>query len=195
MYMSQNATLLRCENVPRHILYTERETIMELQMIMDYFVEYGPVAIYFIVLMEYLNLPGFPAGIIMPAAGVWAAGGGLNFFVTILITVFAGVTGSIILYALGRGGGELFLQKYYRRFPKHQKLIEEKMTYIQEKGCIGIFISKLIPMVRTLISIPAGIVKMNFGKYVISSTLGVMVWNLVFVGAGYFFGDKVLAML
>ena len=165
---------------------------MELQMIMDYFAEYGPIAIYLIVLMEYLNLPCFPVGIVMPAAGIWAAGGGLNIFVTIFITVLAGVTGSIILYGLGRGGGELFLQKYYRKFPKHQKLIEEKITYIHEKGCVGIFISKLIPMVRTLISIPAGIVKMNFWKYVMSSALGVTVWNLVFVGAGYLFGDIVL---
>ncbi|MBE5876864.1 MAG: DedA family protein [Lachnospiraceae bacterium] len=167
---------------------------MELQVIMDYFVEYGPIAIYLIVLMEYLNLPGFPAGVIMPAAGIWAAGGGLNFFVTILITVLAGLTGSILLYALGRGGGEMFLQKYYRKFPKQQKLIEDKIAYVQQKGSVGIFISKLIPMVRTLISIPAGIVRMNFVKYVISSTLGILVWNLVFVGAGYFLGDTVLTM-
>ncbi len=167
---------------------------MELQMIMDYFVEYGPIAIYLIVLMEYLNLPGFPAGVIMPAAGVWAAGGGLNFFITILITVLAGLTGSVLLYGLGRSGGDLFLQKYYRRFPKQQKLIEDKIAYVREKGSVGIFVSKLIPMVRTLISIPAGIVRMNFVKYVISSTLGIIVWNLVFVGAGYFFGDTVLAM-
>lgn len=131
----------------------------------------------------------------MPVAGVWAAGGGLNFFVTILITVLAGLTGSILLYALGRGGGEVFLQKYYRRFPKQQKLIEDKIAYVRERGSVGIFVSKLIPMVRTLISIPAGIVRMNFVKYAISSTLGILVWNLVFVGAGYLFGDTVLAML
>lgn len=53
---------------------------MEMQTLMQYFVDYGPVAIFTIVLLEYLNLPGFPAGVIMPLAGVWAAKGKLNFF-------------------------------------------------------------------------------------------------------------------
>lgn len=167
---------------------------MEVNTIMHYFVLYGPIAIYVIVLLEYLNLPGFPAGVIMPLAGIWAARGELSFFMTMVITVAAGMTGSIILYALGRGGGEVFLQKYYRRFPKQQELIEGKMDYLRQKGSIGIFVSKLLPMVRTLISIPAGIIKMDFRKYVISSTLGVALWNLVFVGAGYAFGDAVFTM-
>lgn len=168
---------------------------MEMETIMQYFIHYGPIAIYVIVLLEYLNLPGFPAGVIMPLAGIWAARGGLNFFLTMIITVAAGLTGSVILYALGRGGGELFLQKYYHRFPKQKTLIEEKMAYLREKGGIGVFVSKLLPMVRTLISIPAGIIRMDFRSYVISSTFGVAVWNLVFVGAGYLFGDTVFSML
>lgn len=167
---------------------------MEMQTLMQYFVDYGPVAIFTIVLLEYLNLPGFPAGVIMPLAGVWAAKGNLNFFFTIAITVAAGVTGSIILYGIGRGGGALFLNRYYQKFPKQKELIEGKMQYLREKGCVGIFVSKLIPMVRTLISIPAGAIQMNFGKYVISSALGVAVWNLVFVGAGYLFGDAVFSL-
>ncbi len=168
---------------------------MELEEIMQYFVMYGPIAIYVIVLLEYLNLPGFPAGVIMPLAGIWAARGELSFFVTMLITVAAGLTGSIILYGLGRGGGEAFFRKYYRRFPGHRELIEEKMEYLRGKGSMGVFVSKLIPMVRTLISIPAGMIKMNFRSYVISSTLGVAVWNLIFVGAGYLFGDAVFSIL
>ena len=168
---------------------------MSVEMIMQYFVDYGAIAIFVIVLLEYLNLPGFPAGVIMPLAGIWASRGDLNFPVTMLVTVAAGLLGSIILYGLGRGGGELFLNRYYKRFPKHRQVIEERMNYLREKGSVGIFVSKLIPMVRTLISIPAGVIKMNFRNYLISSALGVAVWNLIFVGAGYLFGDKVLAML
>ena len=168
---------------------------MELEEIMQYFVAYGPIAIYVIVLLEYMNLPGFPAGVIMPLAGIWAARGGLGFGVTLLITVAAGMTGSVILYGLGRGGGDIFLQKYYQRFPGQREVIEEKIAYLRKKGSVGVFVSKLIPMVRTLISIPAGVIKMDFKSYVISSTLGVAVWNLVFVGAGYLFGDAVFALL
>lgn len=168
---------------------------MEMQEIMQYFVTYGPIAIYVIVLLEYLNLPGFPAGVIMPLAGIWAARGEINFFVTMVITIAAGLTGSVILYGLGRGGGEVFIQKYYRKFPKQREMIEGKIEYLRQKGWAGVFVSKLVPMVRTLISIPAGMIKMDFRVYVISSTLGIAIWNLVFVGAGYLFGDTVFAML
>lgn len=167
---------------------------MDMQFFMGFITDYGPIAIFTIVLLEYLNLPGFPAGVIMPLAGIWAASGGLNFFITILITVAAGLTGSILLYGLGRLGGEIFLKKYYKKFPKQQEVMEGKIRYLQEKGCIGIVVSKLIPMVRTLISIPAGVIKMNFANYVISSTIGIFLWNLAFVGAGYLLGDTVFTI-
>ncbi len=165
---------------------------MTMDVIMQYFARYGGIAIFVIVLLEYMNLPGFPAGVIMPLAGIWAAKGNIHFIPALIITVAAGLTGSLILYWLGYKGGELFLQKYLNKFPKQRPAIEEKLEWIREKGSVGIFLSKLIPMIRTLISIPAGVCKMNLVKYTVSSTLGICLWNLVFVGAGYFLGDVVL---
>lgn len=163
-----------------------------MDVIMQYFARYGGIAIFVIVLLEYMNLPGFPAGVIMPLAGIWAAKGNIHFIPALIITVAAGLTGSLILYWLGYKGGEIFLQKYLNKFPKQRPVIEEKLEWIREKGSMGIFLSKLIPMIRTLISIPAGVCKMNLVKYTVSSTLGICLWNLIFVGAGYFLGDVVL---
>lgn len=168
---------------------------MNADLIMHYLRTYGSIAIFIIVLLEYMNLPGFPAGVIMPLAGVWAAKGEMNFFIALAITVAAGLTGSMILYWLGRFGGELFLTKYFTHFPNQRKVIEDKMEFLRQKGSVGIFVSKLLPMVRTLISIPAGIIHMNLRKYIISSTLGILVWNFLFVGAGYFLGDMVMKMI
>lgn len=168
---------------------------MTMELIMQYFVRYGGIAIFVIVLLEYLNLPGFPAGVIMPLAGLWAARGNIRFLPALAITVAAGLTGSMILYYLGYKGGELFLQKYLNKFPKQRPAIEKKLAWIRDKGSVGIFISKLVPMVRTLVSIPAGVSKMNLVQYTISSTLGIFVWNLFFVGAGYYLGDAVLSYL
>ncbi len=168
---------------------------MTMEVIMEYFARYGGIGIFVIVLLEYLNLPGFPAGVIMPLAGIWAAKGQIHFIPALIITVAAGLTGSLILYWLGYKGGELFLQKYLNKFPKQRPVIEEKLSWVKEKGSVGIFISKLIPMIRTLISIPAGVAKMNLAKYTVSSTLGIFVWNLFFVGAGYFLGDAVISYL
>ena len=166
-----------------------------MEVIMEYFARYGGIGIFVIVLLEYLNLPGFPAGVIMPLAGIWAAKGQIHFIPALIITVAAGLTGSLILYLLGYKGGELFLQKYLNKFPKQRPMIEEKLSWVKEKGSVGIFISKLIPMIRTLISIPAGVAKMNLAKYTVSSALGIFVWNLFFVGAGYFLGDVVISYL
>jgi len=165
---------------------------MTVEVVMEYFARYGGIAIFVIVLLEYLNLPGFPAGIIMPVAGIWAARGNIHFIPALVITVAAGLTGSLILYWLGYKGGELFLERYLNKFPKQRPVIEQKLAWVREKGSVGIFFSKLIPMIRTLISIPAGVSKMNLVTYTVSSTLGICVWNLFFVGAGYFLGDAVL---
>lgn len=168
---------------------------MTMEVIMQYFARYGGIAIFVIVLLEYLNLPGFPAGVIMPLAGMWAAKGNIRFIPALIITVAAGLSGSLILYFLGYKGGELFLQKYLNKFPKQRKVIEDKLEWVRRKGSIGIFVSKLIPMIRTLVSIPAGVSKMNLVQYTVSSTLGILVWNLFFVGAGYYLGDAVLKFL
>ena len=165
---------------------------MDIQTLTQYFLDYGAFFIYLIVLLEYLNLPGFPAGLIMPLAGIWAAQGAISFPMVMLLSLAAGLTGSWALYFLGRWGGAKFLPWYFKKFPKHQKVIEEKMEMLREKGGLGIFISKLLPMVRTIISIPAGMVRMDFMKYTISSAAGIFLWNLVFVGAGYFLGDKAI---
>ena len=91
---------------------------MDLTTLTYYFTRYGAIAIFVIVLLEYLNLPGFPAGIIMPLSGIMAAKGNIHFFWVMVISVAAGLLGSLALYALGRKGGEVFLNAYIRKFPK-----------------------------------------------------------------------------
>ncbi len=168
---------------------------MTIQTLTQFFLQYGAFFIFAIVFLEYLNLPGFPAGLIMPLAGIWAAKGEISFPLVLLISVGAGLAGSWVLYFLGRLGGEKLLGFYYRKFPKQQPLIEDKIKMLREKGGVGIFVSKLLPMVRTLISIPAGVVRMDFRVYTVSSAMGVFLWNLVFVGAGYFFGETAIRVL
>lgn len=165
---------------------------MNIQELTDYFLKYGAFFIYLIVFLEYLNLPGFPAGVIMPLSGIWAARGEISFPLVMIITLAAGLSGSWALYFLGRLGGPKVMGAYFRKFPKHQAVVEEKMEYLREKGGAGVFVSKLIPVARTLISIPAGMIKMDFRKYTVSSAGGVFLWNLAFVGAGYFFGEPAI---
>lgn len=191
---------MRIHSGYRNVIFIARSNAqlgfnMDISSITMYFTQYGAIAIFIIVLLEYMNLPGFPAGIIMPLSGIMAAKGNINFCLVMLITVAAGLLGSLILYFLGWKGGTVFLNAYKKRFPKQKETIEKNLDWISQKGYIGVFIAKLIPMVRTIVSIPAGVLHMNLIKYVWSSTLGIFIWNLVFVGAGYVMGDKVFEML
>ena len=87
---------------------------MSISELTDYFLRYGAFFIYLIVLLEYLNLPGFPAGVIMPLAGIWAAKGEISFPMVMVLTVFAGLTGSWALYLLGRFGGGKVMEFYFK---------------------------------------------------------------------------------
>ena len=101
----------------------------------------------------------------------------------------------MVLYAIARIGGEIFLKKLINKFPSQEKTINNKLDYLRQKGSVGVFVSKLIPMARTLIEIPAGVLKIDFMKYFCSAGLGIFVWNLIFVGSGYIFGEAVFQKL
>ncbi len=168
---------------------------MDYVTILDVFTRYGAIAIFVLVFLEYLNLPGFPAGVIMPLAGIMAAGGRISFVWVMVITVAAGLLGSLVLYGLGRTGGSFFLEKYMNKFPKQRPRIEKYLNWVQSKGGLGLIIAKLIPMIRTLVSIPAGVFRMRIDQYILCSTAGIFLWNLIFVGAGYFCGEQVISWL
>ena len=75
--------------------------------------------------------------------------------------------------------------------PKYREKIDKSVIFIEEKGAFGIFICKLLPMIRTIISVPAGMLNMNFYRYTLGSLVGVFVWNFIFVGVGFAFGDRI----
>lgn len=94
---------------------------MDIKAISDYFFQYGTIAIFVIVFLEYLNLPGLPSGIIMPLAGMWASKGRIGFGTVLTLSVIAGIFGIWLLYFVGRFGGQLILKKYV------ESLLREKL--------------------------------------------------------------------
>ena len=168
---------------------------MDVQLLLEYFQRYGAVFIFAVVFLEYLNLPGFPAGVILPLSGLMASLGRIGFILAILVSVAAGLLGSLALYGLGRAGGHVFLNWFYKKFPKKRDTIDKYIGFVQAKGFWGIFVAKLIPMIRTLVSIPAGAMKMGLLKYTVSSALGIFVWNTVFIAIGYFAGESIFSAI
>lgn len=168
---------------------------MTLEVLTEYFIKYGAIAIFIIVFMEYLNLPGFPAGIIMPLSGIMAAQGKIHFGIVMLLSSLAGLLGSLVLYVMGLLFGKVFFHQYDKKNRKSREKLEKCMNWLQEKGYIGVFLGKLIPVLRTIISIPAGFLRLNIWKYSICSLLGIMIWNFCFIGAGYIYGEEIFELL
>ena len=160
----------------------------DINNILQYIGQYGYIFLAIIVFLEYLNLPGFPAGIIMPAAGILVKSDGLNFIYTLIISVIAGLLGSFILYALGHFCGRPILNKLQNRFPKFKKAIDKTYKYMDKYGNVGIAIARVIPVARTLISLVAGIFNVGFIKFTLYSIIGITIWNFIFIYAGYAFG-------
>jgi membrane protein DedA with SNARE-associated domain len=168
---------------------------MTLAYLTEYFTRYGLITIFVVVLLENLNLPGFPSGLIMPFSGMMAARGDVSFFMVLVVTCGAGLCGSMILYLLGWKGGGRFLTAYQKRFPKQRASIDKNIAWLRDRGCAAVFAAKLLPVVRTIISIPAGTIRLDVSKYLISSLSGIFIWNLVLTGAGYYLGGKAIDAL
>ena len=160
----------------------------DINNILQYIGQYGYIFLAIIVFLEYLNLPGFPAGIIMPAAGILVKSDGLNFIYTLIISVISGLLGSFILYGLGHYCGRPLLNKLQNRFPKSKKAIDKTYKYMDRYGNVGIAIARVIPVARTLISLVAGTFNVEFIKFTLYSIIGITIWNFIFIYAGYAFG-------
>ena len=98
---------------------------MDINNMLQYIGKYGYIFLAVIVFLEYLNLPGLPAGIIMPAAGILVKSDGLNFIYTLIISVIAGLLGSFILYILAQYSGKPILSKLQNKIPKSKKAIDK----------------------------------------------------------------------
>lgn len=164
---------------------------MNSQEFFALFSQYGLIALFGIVFLEYLNLPGLPAGIVMPAAGLLVAKSELNIFGAILVSVIAGLLGSYVLYGLGYWGEKTIITSWAKKSPRIQKFMDKSMAVVEKYGNIGLFICRLVPVLRTIISIPAGMFKIAILEFTIYSVLGIFCWNLAFIMFGYFFGSVV----
>ena len=165
----------------------KEKELMQIQALFHATENYGLFVVFLVVLLEYLNFPGFPAGVILPFAGAWSARHS-GFLLAFLVTVLAGILGSIVLYYLGRFGGDRLIRFFTGKSPKLKTKLEQLNKKIESKGAYAVFISKLLLVVRTLIGIPAGAFRMNFTQYVAASTLGIIIWNGALFGFGYFIG-------
>ncbi|MDX1918901.1 MAG: DedA family protein [Candidatus Caenarcaniphilales bacterium] len=131
-----------------------------------------------------------PSEAIMPFAGFLGASGRFNPWGIMLASSLGSMIGSWLSYLIGLYGGRLFLGKYGRFFLIDHHHLELTEEFFRKYGEKAVFISRFIPVVRHLISIPAGTAKMDLLKFSIYTLIGATTWNMFLVWCGYILQDK-----
>ncbi len=131
-----------------------------------------------------------PSEVIMPFAGFLVAEGRFTMLGVTLAGALGCLVGSVVAYAVGAWGGRGFIEKYgkYILISHHDLAIAD--NFFNKYGSAAIFFSRLLPVIRTFISLPAGIAKMNFPKFAIYSFLGSVPWSYGLAYLGKVMGDN-----
>lgn len=149
----------------------------------------GYAGITFLMALESANIP-IPSEIIMPFSGFIAQSGGFNFIAIVIFGTIGNVLGSVISYCLGYYGGRPFFEKYGKYFFVTKKELNTADFWFNKHGLKAVFWGRLLPVVRTFISLPAGITKMDFKKFILYSFLGCAPWCFVLAYLGFLLGER-----
>jgi len=139
--------------------------------------------------IESANIP-LPSEVILPYGGYLVSTGRLEFYRVVLAGTIGGTIGSALSFYLGLRGGRPFLVKYGRYFGFSIKHLELADRWFERYGEATVFFTRLMPIVRTFISLPAGIAGMNFKKFLVYTFLGSLPWSLLLAYIGLKLGQN-----
>jgi len=149
----------------------------------------GYMGIMLLTALEVVIFP-IPSEIILPFSGYLAYLGRFSLYGVVIAGTIGSLLGSLAVYYLGLIGGRRLIIKYGKYFMITEKNIKMAEEWFEKYGEISVLISRLMPMVRTLISFPAGIGKMNLKKFVLYTAIGSSLWCYLLAYLGYLLGSN-----
>jgi membrane protein DedA with SNARE-associated domain len=139
--------------------------------------------------IESSMLP-LPSELVMPPAGYLAAKGEMSFSVVVACGVLGSLLGSLANYGLARWLGRAFFLRLGRYVLLTERGLDRSERYFAAHGEISVFMGRMLPVVRHLISIPAGIARMSLLRFVLFTGLGALVWCTILTWIGWFIGSR-----
>jgi len=140
-----------------------------------------------------------PSELILPFAGFMVSDPGQlepithgrwDFWIVVVVATLGNTLGSLIAYAIGAYGGRPFLERWGRYLLIRPHEIEIADRFFRDHGAITVFVGRLLPIVRTFISFPAGVTRMPLGRFIAYSTAGALPWSIALVFAGTLLGSS-----
>ena len=148
---------------------------------------WGYLGVFLLMVAENI-FPPIPSEVIMPLAGFLAGRGDLSLALTVLVGTLGSVLGTLAWYYLGRAIGEARLKRFAARHGRLLTLapsdIDNARDWFQRHGAAAVFFGRMIPAIRTLISVPAGLSNMPFWRFLLYTVLGSALWTGVLTVAG-----------
>ena len=149
----------------------------------------GYPGLFLLIMLESTLVP-IPSELVMPFAGALAANGEFSLPVVLVINSTAALLGSGICYWIGSVGGKPILLRYGKFIGVRRKDIERTETYFSRHGKATILIGRFLPVVRHIISIPAGIARMPLVPFFTQTFIGATIWGTVLIMIGYELGSR-----
>jgi membrane protein DedA with SNARE-associated domain len=153
----------------------------------------GYGGVFLLMTLESALLP-IPSEVTMPFAGFLAQGGQLSFWIIVLVGTLGNLIGSLIAYAIGYFLEETVILALIEKYGKFILLSKHEYTravsWYQKYGSSITFFSRLLPAVRTFISLPAGLAQMNIWKFSLYTALGSFIWSTFLTWIGFYLGSK-----
>jgi len=151
---------------------------------------WGYGGIFSLMLLESSSLP-IPSEVILPFSGYLVSTGQLNFWATVLGATVAGLAGSLIDYYIGLKGIQVLAKRrVLGRVFFSQAQLQIAASWFKKYGSLMVFIARLIPGLRTIISFPAGAVRMPMAKFLAFTVVGCVIWNGLLIYVGYYLGKN-----
>lgn len=151
--------------------------------------DWGYVGIGLLMMMESTVLP-VPSELVLVPAGYLVHQGEMNAFWILFASTVGSLLGATFNYFVSWWVGRPFLEKYGKYFFVKPELLQKTDVFFAKYGSLSTFTGRLLPVIRHLISIPAGLTRMNFMLFSLYTSLGAFVWSLVLVVLGYYIGDN-----
>jgi membrane protein DedA with SNARE-associated domain len=144
----------------------------------------------FVLIMLESTLVPIPSEVVMPFAGFMASKGEFSLPVILLINSVGAMIGSGISYTIGVVGGKPFLVKYGKYFLVSQHEITRTEAFFAKHGKKTILIARFLPVIRHVISVPAGVARMSLPAFFLQTFLGATIWGGVLIVLGYYLGTN-----
>ena len=159
------------------------------EFILNLIDNYGYLGMFFAMILEAVIII-IPSEAILATSGILAGRGIFSFWGAFFTGLLGSVFCAVVIYFMGYFGGQTFIKKYGKYFFMKEEDIEKSDSWFNKYGLWGALIGRNFPIIRTLISLPIGIMHLSFIKFVIYTTIGSIPWTLLFVYLGYSLGNN-----